>query len=150
MSDVRLLELVHEIHSESRGSYGVPRIHAELSNRGVRVGRKRVERLMRRHSLSGLLERSKGRTTIRVPGVRPAPDLVHRDFRPSAPDRLWVADLTEVQTWEGKLYVAVVLDCFSRASSAGRWPSTCGPRPWSRRSRCRPSPQARGRPRPPL
>ncbi len=113
-SDVRLLELIHAIHSESRGSHGSPRVYAELRNRGVRVGRKRVERLMRRHGLSGLVKRRKGKTTIRVPGVRPAPDLVRRDFRPSAPDRLWVADLTEVRTWEGKLYVAVVLDCFSR------------------------------------
>ena len=69
---------------------------------------------MRRHSLSGLVKRRKGKTTVRVPGVRPAPDLVGRDFRPSEPNRLWVADLTEVQTWEGKLYLAVVLDCFSR------------------------------------
>ena len=114
VSDVRLLELVHAIHAESRGSYGSPRIHAELKARGVRLGRKRVERLMRLHSLSGLVKRRRGKTTIRVPGVRPAPDLVRRDFRPTGPDRLWVADLTEVQTWEGKLYVAVVIDCFSR------------------------------------
>jgi putative transposase len=114
VSDVRLLELIQAIHSESRSSYGSPRIHAELRARGVRVGRKRVERLMRRHSLSGLVKRRRGKTTIRVPGVRPAPDLVRRDFRPTEPDRLWVADLTEVQTWEAKLYVAVVLDCFSR------------------------------------
>ncbi|MCA1699231.1 MAG: IS3 family transposase, partial [Actinobacteria bacterium] len=73
VSDVRLLELIQAIHSESRGSYGSPRIHAELRNRGVRVGRKRVERLMRRHSLSGLVKRRRGKTTIRVPGVRPAP-----------------------------------------------------------------------------
>jgi len=114
VSDVRLLELIHAIHRESRGSYGSPRIHAELRARGVRVGRKRVERLMRRHSLSGLVKRRKAKTTVRVPGVRPAPDLVRRDFRPAEPNRLWVADLTEVATWEGKLYLAVVLDCFSR------------------------------------
>ncbi len=114
VSDVRLLGLIHEIHRESRGSYGAPRVHAELRNRGVRVGRKRVERLMRRHGLSGLVKRRKGRTTIRVPGVCPAPDLVRRDFRPAAANALWVADLTEVSTWEGKLYLAVVIDCFSR------------------------------------
>jgi putative transposase len=78
------------------------------------VGRKRVERLMRRHSLSGLVKRRKRKTTVRVPGVRPAPDLVGRDFEPREPNRLWVADLTEVQTWEGRLYLAVVIDCFSR------------------------------------
>jgi putative transposase len=114
VADVRLLELIHEIHRESQCSYGSPRIHAELRHRGVRVSRKRVERLMRRHSLSGLAKRRKGRTTVGVPGVRPAPDLVGRDFRPAGPNRLWVADLTEVSTWEGKLYLAVVLDCFSR------------------------------------
>lgn len=114
VDDVRVSELIHRIHSESRGSYGAPRIHAELRARGVRVSRKRVERLMRRHGLSGLVKRRRAKTTVRVPGVRPAPDLVRRDFRPTEPDRLWVADLTEVQTWEGKLYVAVVLDCFSR------------------------------------
>jgi putative transposase len=115
VSDVRLLELIHAIHAESDGTYGAPRIHAELGARGVRVGRKRVERLMRRHSLSGLpRRRRKGKTTVRVPGVRPAPDLVRRDFKPTEPNRLWVADLTEVATWEGQLYLAVVLDCFSR------------------------------------
>jgi putative transposase len=114
VTDVRLLELIHAIHEESDGTYGSPRIHAELRHRGVRVGRKRVERLMRRHSLSGLVKRRKRRTTVRVPGVRPAPDLVGRDFEPREPNRLWVADLTEVATWEGKLYLAVVLDCFSR------------------------------------
>ncbi len=69
---------------------------------------------MCRHSLSGLPKRRRGKTTVRVPGVRPAPDLVARDFRPAEPNRLWVADLTEVRTWEGKLYLAAVLDCFSR------------------------------------
>ena len=114
VDDVRLLELIHEIHRDSDGTYGSPRVHAELRHRGVRVGRKRVERLMRRHGLSGLVKRRKGKTTVRVPGVRPAPDLVARDFAPTEANRLWVADLTEVSTWEGKLYLAVVLDCFSR------------------------------------
>jgi putative transposase len=114
VSDVRLLELIHRIHRGSQGTYGSPRVHAELRARGVRVGRKRVERLMRGHSLSGLVQRRKGKTTVRVPGVRRAPDLVGRDFQPAEPNRLWVADLTEVATWEGKLYLAVVLDCFSR------------------------------------
>ena len=114
VSDVRLAELIHEIHRDSKASYGSPRIHAELRARGVRVGRKRVERLMRRHGLSGLVKRGKGKTTVRVPGVKVANDLVRRDFRPASPNRLWVADLTEVSTWEGKLYLAVVLDCFSR------------------------------------
>jgi transposase InsO family protein/DNA-binding CsgD family transcriptional regulator len=114
VSDVRLLEPIHQVHDESDGTYGSPGIHAALRQRGVRVGRKRVERLMRRHSLSGLVKRRKGKTTVRVPGVRPAPDLVGRDFRPAEPNRPWVADLSEAATWEGKLYLAVVLDCFSR------------------------------------
>jgi len=114
VDDARLAELIHQIHSESQRSYGSPRVHAELRHRGVRVSRKRVERLMRRHGLSGLLRRRRGKTTIRVPGVRPAPDLVRREFRPTGPNRLWVADLSEVSTWEGKLYLAVVIDCFSR------------------------------------
>jgi transposase InsO family protein len=89
-------------------------VHAELRHRGVRVSRKRVARLMRQAGLSGLLVRRRGTTTIRVPGVRPAPDLVARDFNPPAPNRLWAADLTEVPTWEGKLYLAAVIDCYSR------------------------------------
>jgi putative transposase len=112
--DDELLALIREIHDESEGSYGWPRIHAELRHRGVRVSRKRVTRLMRRAGLSGLLIRRRGTTTLRVPGVRPAPDLVARDFNPTEPNRLWTADLTEIQTWEGKLYLAVVIDCYSR------------------------------------
>ena len=112
--DDQLLAMIRRIHDESGGSYGWPRMHAELRSRGVRVGRKRVARLMRGAGLSGLLTRRRGNTTIRVPGVRPAPDLVRRDFRPAAPNQLWVADLTEIATWEGKLYLAVVVDCFSR------------------------------------
>jgi putative transposase len=112
--DRELTGLIEQIHGESRGSYGWPRMHAELRHRGVHASRKRVARLMRQADLSGLVRRRSGRTTIRVPGVVPAPDLVRRDFRPAAPNQLWVADLTEVSTWEGKLYLAVVIDCFSR------------------------------------
>jgi putative transposase len=112
--DGELTALIRQIHDESDGSYGWPRMHAELRHRGVRVSRKRVARLMRQAGLSGLLTRRRGRTTIRVPGVRAAPDLVHRDFRPAGPNQLWVADLTEIQTWEGKLYLAAVIDCYSR------------------------------------
>jgi putative transposase len=112
--DAQLLALIRQIHAESEGSYGWPRMHAELRHRSVRVSRKRVARLMRRAGLSGLIKRRRGKTTIRVPGVRPAPDLVRRDFNPTEPNRLWAADLTEIQTWEGKLYLAVVIDCYSR------------------------------------
>jgi putative transposase len=80
----------------------------------VRVGRKRVERLMRHERLSGLVPRRRGRTTIRVPGVRVADDLVGRAFNVSAPDQLWVADITYISTWDGWLYLAAVIDCYSR------------------------------------
>ena len=113
-TDVELLERIRAIHAESRGSYGRPRMQAELRHRGVRVSPKRVARLMREAGLCGLVKRRRGTTTIRVPGVRPAPDLVRRDFRPLGPNQLWVADLSEAATWEGKLYLAVVVDCFSR------------------------------------
>jgi putative transposase len=112
--DAALVELIGRLHAESKGTYGWPRIHAELRHRGVYVSRKRVARLMRWAGLSGMVRRRKGRTTIRVPGIATAPDLVRRDFAPTAPNRLWAADLTEVSTWEGKLYLAVVLDCYSR------------------------------------
>jgi putative transposase len=112
--DAELTALISEIHADSEGSYGWPRMHAELRHRGVRVSRKRVARLMRQAGLSGLLVRRRGKTTIRVPGVRPAPDLVGRDFNPTEPNRLWAADLTEIPTWEGVLNLAVVIDCYSR------------------------------------
>ena len=112
--DGELLDAIAAIHGESKATCGWPRIHAELRHRGVRVSRKRVARLMRQGGLSGMARRRKGRTTIRVPGIATAPDLVRRDFAPAAPNRLWVADLTEIATWEGKLYLAVVIDCYSR------------------------------------
>jgi putative transposase len=90
-------------------------VHAELRLAdGVHVGRKRVERLMRRAGLSGQVKRRRGKTTIRVQGVRTAPDLVERDFNPTAINRLWAADITYIRTWEGWLYLASVMDCYSR------------------------------------
>ncbi len=112
--DSELLDAIRAIHDESKATYGWPRVHAELRHQGTLASRKRVARLMRDAGLSGMVRRRRGRTTIRVPGVATAPDLVRRDFAPTAPNRLWVADLTEIATWEGKLYLAVVIDCFSR------------------------------------
>jgi putative transposase len=110
-----LLERIRQIHSANRGVYGAPRVHAELRlAHGIRVGRKRVERLMRGAGLSGLIPKRRGRTTIRVPGVRVAVDLVQRQFRPTAPNVLWVADITYLRTWEGWLYLCAVQDAFSR------------------------------------
>jgi putative transposase len=113
--DEELTCRIREIHRENRGVYGSPRIHAELRLAdGVRVARKRVERLMRQANISGLTLRKKGRTTIRVPGVRVCEDLVDRDFLASAPNCLWVADITYLRTWEGWLYLAAVQDAYSR------------------------------------
>jgi putative transposase len=115
LSDAWLTEQIREIHAANRGVYGAPRIQAELQiARGIRVGRKRVERLMRQAGISGLVPKKRGRTTIRVPGVRVADDLVQRDFRPSAPNVLWVADITYLRSWEGWLYLVAVQDTYSR------------------------------------
>lgn len=114
IADAALSERVRELHTASRRTYGSPRIYRDLRADGIAVGRKRVERLMRQDGLSGTVKRRRGRTTIRVPGVRVANDLVKRDFSPPAPNRLWLADITYLRTWEGWLYLAVVVDCFSR------------------------------------
>jgi putative transposase len=114
LNDAWLSEQIRAIHEQSRGTYGSPRVHAELRRQGTRVGRKRVERLMRAATLCGYQKRRKGKTTVRVQGVRVASDLVERDFNPAAPNLLWCADIKEIPTWEGKLYLASVLDCYSR------------------------------------
>ena len=112
--DAELADKVEAIHARSRGTYGAPRIHAELRAEGEQVGRKRVARLMKARGLVGASRRKGCRTTSRDESARPAPDLVERAFAAEAPDRLWVADITYVPTWEGFLYLAVVLDVFSR------------------------------------
>jgi len=106
--------MIRRIHTESRETYGAPRIHAELRAQGVRVSRNRVARLMRQAGLAGVSRRRKKGTTKRDPGAEPAPDLVERDFTASKPDELWVADITYIPTGEGFLYLAVVIDAFSR------------------------------------
>jgi putative transposase len=116
LTDAWLTERIRTIHRAHRGVYGASRIHADLRlAHGVRVSRKRVERLMRAAGISGLVRRKRGRTTIRVPGVRVADDLVERQFRPAGPNQLWVADVTYLRTWEGWLYLAAVQDAYSRA-----------------------------------
>jgi putative transposase len=114
LADAWLGEQIRAIHDQSRQTYGARRVHAALRHRGVRVGRKRVERLMRTLRLSGLVPKRYRRTTIRVPGVRVAGDLVERDFNPSGPNQLWVADIKYVRSWQGWLYLAAVVDCYSR------------------------------------
>jgi putative transposase len=114
VSDAWLTERIRKLHERSRGSYGARRIHLDLRDEGIHVGRKRVERLMRAAGLSGYVKRRKGKTTIRVEGVRAAEDLVDRNFVADGPNQLWMSDIKEIPTWEGKLYLASVLDCFSR------------------------------------
>jgi len=113
-ADSVLVERVRAIHERSRGTYGAPRIRAELADQGFPVSRKRVARLMREASLSGISRRKRPTTTRRTPEARPAPDLVEREFTADGPDRLWVADITYVPTLAGFLYLAIVLDVFSR------------------------------------
>lgn len=112
--DAILSDRIRWIYLRSRSTYGAPRVHEELRDEGVRVGRKRVARLMRAAGLQGVSRRKSVRTTVRKPGAPPAPDLVNRDFTTDRPDRLWVADITYIRTWAGFLYLAVVIDAFSR------------------------------------
>ncbi len=111
--DAELTMKIHTIHLESRGTYGAPRVHADLAAQGIRVGRKRVARLMRAACVQGVSRRKWVTTTTRDPDARPAPDLVQRDFTAAGPDRLWVADITYVPTGAGFLYLAVVLDALA-------------------------------------
>jgi putative transposase len=112
--DAELSTRIAEIHRRSRATYGAPRIHAELRAQGIRVGCKRVARLMRATGLRGVSRHKWITTTVRDRQARPAPDLVERNFAAPAPNRLWLADITYIPTWAGFLYLAVVLDVFSR------------------------------------
>jgi putative transposase len=115
LADAWLLERIRHAHEASKGTYGAPRVHAELRlGEGIRVGRKRVERLMAGAGLQGIPVPRRKVTTIRVPGVCHVKDLVDRDFRADAPNRLWCADITYLATWEGWLYLASVIDLYSR------------------------------------
>ncbi|PYO48382.1 MAG: IS3 family transposase [Candidatus Rokuibacteriota bacterium] len=115
LEDARLTERIRELHRKRRGVYGSPRIWSDLVlDDGERIGRKRVERLMRQAGLSGLITKKWRATTIRVPGVRVADDLLDRNFAAGAPNRCWVADITYLRTWEGWLYLVAVQDLYSR------------------------------------
>jgi len=114
IEDEKLTLEIKEWHARSRGTYGSPRILEDLREQGRRVGCKRVARLMRAAGLRGVSRRKWITTTIRDARVRPAEDLVNRRFVATAPDQLWVADITQIPTWAGTLYLAVVLDVFSR------------------------------------
>lgn len=112
--DAVLRRRIEAIHGRSRGTYGRPRVHAELKEEGVRVGCKRVARLLRQAGLQGASRRKRYRTTVRDQDARPAPDLVDRNFTVAGPDQLWVADITDIPTGAGFLFLAVVLDACSR------------------------------------
>jgi putative transposase len=110
-----LLKHIEKIHEESRGTYGWPRVHAELTLEfGLAVNHKRVARLMREAGIHGLYRRRRRGRTVRDRSADPYPDLVARQFTVDEPDRLWVTDITEHPTDEGKLYCAAVLDAYSR------------------------------------
>ena len=115
-ADARILARIAVAHAASRGTYGAPRIRAELGAAGIRVGRRRVARLMRLAGITGVARRRFRSTTRQDPAAAPAPDLVRRRFVALAtrPDRLWVADITELPNDEGRLYLAVILDACSR------------------------------------
>jgi putative transposase len=113
-ADAALTARIRAIHARSRGTYGVPRVQAELAAQGTHVAAKRLARLMRGAGLVGVSRRKTFHTTVRDSAAAPAPDLIERDFSAPAPDRLWVADITYVPTSAGFLYLAVVVDAFSR------------------------------------
>jgi putative transposase len=114
VADAALSSRIRAIHAQSRGTYGAPRIRAELAAEGQPAGRKRVARLMRGQGLAGVSRRRRFCTTTRDRQARPAPDLVERNFTATDRDQLWVADITYIPTLAGFLYLAVVLDAFSR------------------------------------
>lgn len=114
VQEARLVEAIREIHDDSDGTYGEPRITAELGARGWVVNHKRVERLMRAHGIVGVHKAPKVTTTIPAADQPPLPDLVGGRFDPGRPDVAWVGDITYVPTGEGWLYLASVLDLGSR------------------------------------
>lgn len=113
-ADAALSVQIRTIHQRSRSTYGERRVHFELSELAVHIGRKRVTRLMRALGLWGVCRRKSYRTTVRDADARPAPDLVERRFTADGPNQLWVADITYIPTAAGFLYLAVVLDVWSR------------------------------------
>jgi putative transposase len=113
--DDQLRATIRDIHRRSRGTYGAPRVHAELRlGLDIRVGRKRVERLMRAEGLQGITRRRRPGLTRRDATAVPNDDLVARQFTPNGPNELWVADITEHPTDDGRVYLAVVIDAWNR------------------------------------
>jgi len=115
ITDTRITTLIHQIHAGSRGTYGAPRVHAELADEhGVHCGRKRVARLMRIAKLRGVCRRRRIKTTRRDEQAQISDDLVQRQFTASGPNALWIADITYLPSWQGFLFLAVVIDAWSR------------------------------------
>jgi transposase InsO family protein len=110
----QLIEEIRRVHGDSKGRYGSPRVHAALRAEGRQIGHNRVARLMHRHGICGCQKRRFCRTTDSSHDFPLAPNLLGRQFTASAPDRVWLADITYIPTAEGWLYLAVVLDMFSR------------------------------------
>ena len=130
-ADDELASRIAAIHTASRGTYGSPRVHADLRAAGMRCGRRRVARLMRAAGLRGCGRRRSPRTTTPDRAAPPAPDRVERACAPApvgAPDRLWLADISYVATGEGWLYLAVVLDAFSRRVVGWAMDDLCWPK----------------------
>jgi putative transposase len=113
-AEADLAAAVRAAFARGRGTYGAPRVHAELRAQGWRVGRKRVARVLREQGLAGAPPRRFTTTTIADRDAAPAPDLVDRDFTAPGPDRLWVADITYLPTRAGFCYLAAITDAFSR------------------------------------
>lgn len=112
--DEELGACVRAAHAASKGRYGSPRVHAELRARGERVGRKRVARLMKEARLTGRMRRRFRSTTDSNHALPIAPNVLERDFTAAAPNEVWVTDITSIWTHEGWLYLAAILDLFSR------------------------------------
>lgn len=113
-SDIALGDRLEAYFQQSHCTYGRVRLQGDLRDEGIRVSDKRVARLMRERNLVGASRRKGYKTTIRDQDARPAPDLVDRRFTAIAPDQLWVADITYIPTYSGFLFLAIVLDVFSR------------------------------------
>lgn len=113
-ADLLLGDRIEALWRQSRSTYGRPRLMVDLHDEGISISNDRLARLMRQRGIFGASRRKGFKTTRRDRDARPAPDLVERNFVASAPDQLWVADITYVPTWSGFLFLAVVLDVFSR------------------------------------
>ena len=114
LSDAQLLTLIRAVHAESKGAYGSPRVWQELKHQGVPVSRERVARLMREHDIRAKHKRRYKATTDSKHDLPIAPNLLDRQFAPERPDQVWTADITYIPTAEGWLYLAVVMDLYTR------------------------------------